>query len=160
MGAGPLLWTRTLQHGIEIMFNTKKSYDEMSSFEWFVYRTKRKIINTITSPYYKLKWFEVDLRSRSRDRHTNLIFVSWHLRDPLKINYRFRQLSVKCDLCSDGWDAMKDRTAYSYLWSKKINTIKTTYTCDTKLFGPVEAFYNSGGEEGGLMFGGGATYEK
>ena len=84
MGAGPLLWTRTLQHGIEIMFNTKKSYDEMSSFEWFVYRTKRKIINTITSPYYKLKWFEVDIRSRSRDRHTNLIFVSWHLRDPLK----------------------------------------------------------------------------
>ena len=43
---------------------------------------------------------------------------------------------------------------------EKINTIKTTYTCDTKLFGPVEAFYNSGGEEGGLMFGGGATYEK
>jgi len=28
------------------------------------------------------------------------------------------------------------------------------------LFSPVEAYYNSGGEEGGLMFGGGATYEK
>ena len=158
MSAGPLLWTRTLQHGIEIMFNTKKSYDEMSSFEWFVYRTKRKIINTITSPYYKLKWFEVDIKQRHKAN--NIVFVRWLLRDPLKINYMFRQMPVKCDLCTDGWDAVKDRQSYSYLWSKKIKTIKTHYTCDTKLFAPVEAYYNSGGEEGGLMFGGGATYEK
>ena len=72
----------------------------------------------------------------------------------------FRQYPVKCDLCTDGWDAIKDRRAYSYLWSKKIKTIKTDYTCDTKLFQPVEDYYNSGGEEGGLRFGEGATYEK
>ena len=65
----------------------------------------------------------------------------------------FRQSPVKCSLCTDGWDAMKDRKAYSYLWSKKIKTINTHYTCDTKLFAPVETFYNTGGLEGGLRFG-------
>ena len=161
MGAGPLLWTRALQHGKEIMLNTKKSYEEMTAFEWLVYKTKRKIINTITSPYYKLKWFEVDIKSKSRHtKANNIIFAWWRLRDPLKINYMFRQSPVKCSLCTDGWDAMKDRKAYSYLWSKKIKTINTHYTCDTKLFAPVETFYNTGGLEGGLRFGEGATYEK
>ena len=140
------------------MLNTKKSYEEMTAFEWLVYKTKRKIINTITSPYYKLKWLEVDIKQRHKPN--NIVFARWLLRDPLKINYMFRQYPVKCDLCTDGWDAIKDRRAYSYLWSKKIKTIKTDYTCDTKLFQPVEDYYNSGGEEGGLRFGEGATYEK
>ena len=140
------------------MLNTKKSYEEMTAFEWLVYKTKRKIINTITSPYYKLKWLEVDIKQRHKPN--NIVFARWLLRDPLKINYMFRQYPVKCDLCTDGWDAIKDRQSYSYLWSKKIKTIKTDYTCDTKLFQPVEDYYNSGGEEGGLRFGEGATYEK
>ena len=135
-----------------------KEHNNESYFELFVRNTKRKIINTITSPYYKLKWLEVDIKQRHKPN--NIVFARWLLRDPLKINYMFRQYPVKCDLCTDGWDAIKDRQSYSYLWSKKIKTIKTHYTCDTKLFAPVEAYYNSGGEEGGLMFGGGATYEK
>ena len=91
MSAGPLLWTRALQHGKEIMLNTKKSYEEMTAFEWLVYKTKRKIINTITSPYYKLKWFEVDIKSKSRHtKANNIIFAWWRLRDPLKINYMFK----------------------------------------------------------------------
>lgn len=138
-----------------------KEHNNESSFEWFVRNTKRKIINTITSPYYKLKWLEVDIKSLTRHtKKQNIVFARWMLRDPLKINYMFRQYPVKCDLCTDGWDAIKDRRAYSYLWSKKIKTIKTDYTCDTKLFQPVEDYYNSGGEEGGLRFGEGATYEK
>jgi|TARA_R100000388_G_scaffold6859_1_gene6559 hypothetical protein len=160
MSAGPLLWTRALQHGIEIMLKSKEHNNE-SSFEWLIRNTKRKIINTITSPYYKLKWLEVDIKSLTRHtKKQNIVFARWMLRDPLKINYMFRQYPVKCDLCTDGWDAIKDRRAYSYLWSKKIKTIKTDYTCDTKLFQPVEDYYNSGGEEGGLRFGEGATYEK
>ena len=105
-----------------------------------------------------MKWLEVDIKQRHKPN--NIVFARWLLRDPLKINYMFRQYPVKCDLCTDGWDAIKDRRAYSYLWSKKIKTIKTDYTCDTKLFQPVEDYYNSGGEEGGLRFGEGATYEK
>jgi len=135
-----------------------KEHNNESSFEWLIRNTKRKIINTITSPYYKLKWLEVDIKQRHKPN--NIVFARWLLRDPLKINYMFRQYPVKCDLCTDGWDAIKDRRAYSYLWSKKIKTIKTDYTCDTKLFQPVEDYYNSGGEEGGLRFGEGATYEK
>jgi len=135
-----------------------KEHNNESSFEWLIRNTKRKIINTITSPYYKLKWLEVDIKQRHKPN--NIVFARWLLRDPLKINYMFRQYPVKCDLCTDGWDAIKDRQSYSYLWSKKIKTIKTDYTCDTKLFQPVEDYYNSGGEEGGLRFGEGATYEK
>ena len=135
-----------------------KEHNNESSFEWLIRNTKRKIINTITSPYYKLKWLEVDIKQRHKPN--NIVFARWLLRDPLKINYMFRQYPVKCDLCTDGWDAIKDRRAYSYLWSKKIKTIKTDYTCDTKLFQPVEDYYNSCGEEGGLRFGEGATYEK
>jgi len=135
-----------------------KEHNNESSFEWLIRNTKRKIINTITSPYYKLKWLEVDIKQRHKPN--NIVFARWLLRDPLKINYMFRQYPVKCDLCTDGWDAIKDRQSYSYLWSRKIKTIKTDYTCDTKLFQPVEDYYNSGGEEGGLRFGEGATYEK
>ena len=138
-----------------------KEHNNESSFEWLIRNTKRKIINTITSPYYKLKWLEVDIKSLTRHtKKQNIVFARWMLRDPLKINYMFRQYPVKCDLCTDGWDAIKDRQSYSYLWSRKIKTIKTDYTCDTKLFQPVEDYYNSGGEEGGFCFGEGATYEK
>ena len=117
----------------------------------------RPIKNTLRSvfltPYYKLKWFKLDLSTK------HMQFIKWELKNPLKVSYMSRSNSKHCQLCKEKYcGATKDRFFERYIWSNKIKYIKTTGTCETRLFEPYESYLSSGGEDGGMYFGHESTW--
>jgi len=117
----------------------------------------RIIKNTARSvfltPYYKLKWFKLDLSTKY------MHFITWELKNPLKVLYMSRSTFKHCTLCKEKYcNAIKDRFFERYIWSNKIKYIETVGTCDTRLFEPYESFLSSGGEDGGMYFGHKSTW--
>ena len=80
-------------------------------------------------------------------------FITWELKNPLKVSYQERSKFEHCQLCKEKYCAIKDKFFERYIWSNKIKYIKTTGTCETRLFEPYESFLSSGGEDGGMYFG-------
>ena len=104
-------------------------------------------------PYYKLKWFKLDLSTK------HMQFIKWELKNPLKVSYMSRSNSKHCQLCKEKYCyAMRDRFFERYIWSSKIKYIETTGTCETRLFEPYESFLSSGGEYGGMYLGDESTW--
>ena len=105
------------------------------------------------TPYYKLKWFKLNLSTKY------MHFITWELKNPLKINYQSRSTFEHCTLCKEKYcNAIKDRFFERYIWSDKIKYIETVGTCETRLFEPYESFLSSGGEDGGMYFGHESTW--
>jgi len=114
---------------------------------------KNTFRSVFLTPYYKLKWFKLDLSTK------HMQFIKWELKNPLKVSYMSRSNSKHCQLCKEKYcGATKDRFFERYIWSSKIKYIETVGTCETRLFEPYESFLSSGGEDGGMYFGHESTW--
>ena len=107
--------------------------------------------------FYPLRNFELKKSAYPR-------FITWKLKNPLVVEYMTRDIAAtECNLCSEESDKctiIKDRHFERKIWSNQIQYKKTEYICENRLFNPVEKYYASGGEEGGMHFGSNATWEE
>jgi hypothetical protein len=121
---------------------------------------KRTVYNLTLKPYYYLKWFELVDAIHEAER---TIFKRWKLRDPLNIEATVRtnvnDIHSRKD-CPNDDSVIKDRVFKKYLWSKQFKYVETQYQCLACLFEPVEKFYSSGGDEGGMHFGSKASWNE
>jgi len=108
--------------------------------------------------FYPLRNFELKTHGYPR-------FKTWKLKDPLVIEYMIRDdhSGTECKICPEGIDEchiIKDQLFKRKIWSNQIQYIKTEYICEDRLFNPVEKYYASCGDEGGMYFGSNAGWEE